>query len=76
MMKIDYNVTGEQRKKLVEAISKATGFKPKYLKLPTLGYQVGPYFIPKDGIVEVDENEPTLALFSLLEGLYGKAERL
>lgn len=51
MMKIDYNVTGEQRKKLVEAIS-------------------------KDGIVEVDENEPTLALFSLLEGLYGKAERL
>ncbi|WP_304683917.1 virulence protein [Ileibacterium valens] len=60
MMKIDYNVTGDQRKKLVEAISKATGFEAKYLRLPTLGYQVGPYFISKEGVVEVDENEPTV----------------
>ncbi|WP_283650791.1 virulence protein [Ileibacterium valens] len=77
MMKIDYNVTGEQRKKLVEAISKATGFKPKYLKLPTLGYQVGPYFISKDGIVEVDENEPTVddvMNAAVLAGFIGNVE--
>ena len=60
MMKIDYNVTGAEKKKLVQAISKATGYEAKYLKLPTLGHQVGPYFISRDGVVEVDENEPTL----------------
>lgn len=60
MMKIDYNVTGAEKKKLVQAISKATGYEAKYLKLPTLGHQVGPYFISRDGVVEVDENEPTV----------------
>ena len=60
MMKIDYNVTGSEKKKLVLAISKATGYEAKYLKLPTLGHQVGPYFISKEGVVEVDENEPTV----------------
>lgn len=47
MMKIDYNVTGEQRKKLVEVISKATGYESKYLRAPSMGYRVGPYFISK-----------------------------
>ena len=60
MMKIDYNVTGAEKKKLVQAISKATGYEAKYLKLPTLGHQAGPYFISRDGVVEVDENEPTV----------------
>ncbi len=60
MMKIDYNVTGAEKKKLVQAISKATGYEAKYLKLPTLGHQVGPYFISRDGVIEVDENESTV----------------
>lgn len=60
MMKIDYNVSGADRKKLVEAISAASGYESKYLKTPTYGYQVGPYFISRDGVVEVDENEPTV----------------
>lgn len=60
MMRIDYNLTGADRKKLVEAISKACGHKAKYLGMPSMAYQIGPYYVDKTGVVEVDENEPTV----------------
>ena len=77
MMKIDYNVSGADRKKLVEAISSATGYEAKYLTTPTYGYQVGPYFISKEGVVEVDESEPTVDAAingAVMAGLIGNIE--
>lgn len=59
-MKIHYNVTGPKRKKLAQAIAKATGFKILVLPHPENGYQIGPFKIYSNGIVEVDENEPTV----------------
>ena len=37
-MKINYNVTGEQRKELVGIISETIGMKAVYAKMPTCNY--------------------------------------
>lgn len=50
-MKIDFNCTGVDRKKLVNAIATITGESPKYLGAPTFAYQVGAYHIDKSGTV-------------------------
>lgn len=60
-MKINYNVTGTERKKLVKLISEITEVPSKYLGVPSCSYQVGPYHIGKDGELtfdsEVDQDE-------------------
>ena len=39
-MKITYNLTGAERKKLVQAISEIRECDPQYLGVPTCAYQV------------------------------------
>jgi hypothetical protein len=53
-MKINYNVTGNERKKLVKLISEITEVPSKYLGVPSCAYQVGPYRIGKDGELTFD----------------------
>ncbi|TFZ41630.1 virulence protein [Soehngenia longivitae] len=53
-MKINYNVTGTERKKLVKLISEITEVPSKYLGVPSCAYQVGPYHIEKDGELTFD----------------------
>ncbi|ABR50120.1 virulence-related protein [Alkaliphilus metalliredigens QYMF] len=53
-MKINYNVTGNERKKLVKLISEITEVPSKYLGVPSCAYQVGPYHIGKDGKLTFD----------------------
>lgn len=60
MMKIDYNVTGPSRKKLAQVFAKTLGVKAVYLPNPVNGYQIGPYRLTGNGVVEVDETEPTV----------------
>lgn len=60
-MKINYNVTGNERKQLVKLISEITEVHSKYLGVPSCAYQVGPYHIGKDGELtfdtEVDQDD-------------------
>jgi hypothetical protein len=51
-MKIYYNVTGPERKKLVAAISRELNALTKYLGAPTFAFQVGDYHIDKNGNME------------------------
>lgn len=53
-MKIYYNVTGNERKKLVKLISEIIEVPSKYLGVPSCAYQVGPYHIGKDGELTFD----------------------
>lgn len=53
-MKINYNVSGNERKKLVKLISEITEVPSKYLGVPSCAYQVGPYHIGKDGELTFD----------------------
>jgi hypothetical protein len=56
-MKIRFNVTGRDRKRLVGAISQATNSPTKYLGAPTFAYEVGNYRIDKNGEVTGNDNE-------------------
>ena len=42
-MRTNYNVTGKERKNLVEAIAAITGEKAKYQGAPTFSYKIGAY---------------------------------
>lgn len=53
-MNAKYNVTGADRKALVEAIETITGEKAIYKKAPTFEYVVGAYTIDKNGAVFCD----------------------
>jgi len=50
-MRLNYNITGIGRKRLVHAISEILGDEAKYLRTPTYAYQVGEYHIDKNGVV-------------------------
>ena len=55
-MKLSYNATGAQRKKLVDAISQIQSAPTKYLGAPTFAYEIGGYHIDKNGTVTGKDN--------------------
>ena len=60
-MKIHYNITKEQRKKMVEIVGRTLGVQPIYCGAPTFAYKVGAFEITRDGCIcfgdEADEGE-------------------
>lgn len=54
-MEIRYNVTGAERKALVEAIAKIAGTKAVYKKAPTFEYEVGSFVIDRYGTVTCED---------------------
>lgn len=54
-MTINYNCTGECRKQLVQAISRITGVKAKYLGAPSFAYQIGCFRVDKNGNLCFDD---------------------
>ena len=60
-MKIHYNITKEQRKKMVEIVGRTLGMQPVYCGAPTFSYRVGAFEITRDGSIcfddEADEGE-------------------
>lgn len=69
-MKINYNVTGKERKKLVNLISEITEVPSKYLGVPSCSYQVGPYHIGKDGELTIDTGVGQDDIKSLMKKLF------
>lgn len=66
-MRINYNCTGAERKRLVTAISEITECSAKYLGAPTFAYEVSGYCIDKNGTVTgIDNSE----LVADLQGLH------
>ena len=60
-MKINYNVTGAERKSLVGAISQELNVQIKYLGAPTFAYEIGEYTIDKTGTVTGPDNRDLIA---------------
>ena len=46
---IAYNITGDRRKALVEAIANYTGEKAIYQNAPSFAYHIGPFEVDKNG---------------------------
>jgi hypothetical protein len=59
-----FGVKGKKRKELVSAISEILETPAKYLGVPTCNYQVGDYYIDREGTVTGEFN---LTLFAALE---------
>lgn len=69
-MKINYNVTGEQRKELVKAIGAILQVKPVYMKMPSCAYEIGDITVDKNGtlICEDDANAERIAHNLIADG--------
>lgn len=50
-MKLNYNITGQERKSLASAISEALNLPVRYLGAPSFEYEIGEYRIGKTGLV-------------------------
>lgn len=59
-MKIAYNVTGEQRKALVKAVSNFTGEPAAYQNAPTFAFAISEYTVDKNGTLTGLKNEQLL----------------
>lgn len=56
MTTIKYAASGEQRKKLVNALSEILECDPKYLKTPSYGYEVGSCIVNRTGDIEFPDD--------------------
>ena len=74
-MRINYNATGTTRKALVKVIADMTGEKPRYMKLPTYNYEIGPFTVTRDGALEYDDSTDAEAALSAIKaaGFSGEA---
>ena len=60
-MKINYNVTGAERKSLVAAVSQELNATAKYLGMPSAAYEVGGYTVTKTGELIGEDNRELVA---------------
>ena len=68
-MKIHYNVTRAERKRLVKVIADTTGAKAEYKGMPTCAYEIGYYTVTKDGVLEFSDRSDTEEVEAVLEAL-------
>ena len=54
--RIHYDVTGPRRKELVKALGEILLWEPKYLGAPDFWYQVGNYYVTKNGTIPCPES--------------------
>ena len=59
-MTMNFNVTGSERKNLVQGIGRSTGAKPRYLGMPSMAYEIGPFTVDRNGAVEFSDNTDAL----------------
>lgn len=73
-MKINYNVTGAQRKSLANAISQEVSAPARYLGAPTFAYEVGSYQIDKNGVLEGEDHIELVKKLQSMHGFKAKTE--
>lgn len=71
-MTINYKAAGVNRKKLVQAITEATGAESKYHGAPTFSYQIDYFTITRDGNLEFDDRADSEEIENLIEALAQK----
>lgn len=69
-MELKYNVTGADRKRLVNLIAEITGCDAKYLGAPTFAYEVDCFTIDKNGSVTFDDRADSEEIEQIIERLY------
>ncbi len=64
---LDFNVTGTERKRLVQAIAAYMQADAKYLGAPTFAYQVDYFTIDRSGVVSFDDRADSEEIEGLIE---------
>lgn len=54
-MKVNYNVTKDEKKRLVKAVAEITGQETKYLGVPSFTYLIGEYEVSREGILTIPD---------------------
>lgn len=68
-MRIEFHVTGADRKALVTAMGEILEARPKYLGMPTAAYEVDYFRIDKNGTVEFDDRADSGEIENLFDRL-------
>ncbi len=68
-MRINYSVTGNERKALVKVISETTGAKAVYKFMPTCAYEIDYFTVTKEGVLEFDDRADSEEVEAVLEAL-------
>ena len=68
-MTINYNVTGSERKRLVQTIAEIMECETKYKGAPTFAYEVDYFTIDKNGVLSFDDSTDSEEVEKLIEGL-------
>lgn len=71
-MTIHYNVTGSERKRLVDCISGSMGIEKKYLGAPSFAYQIGCLTVSKDGAISFENQACNCNVEALMADLEGQ----
>jgi len=66
---LDYNVSGPERKRLVNAISAYTQADAKYLGVPSCAYEVDYFTIDRNGCVSFDDRADSEEIEGLIDAL-------
>ena len=56
-MRVRFDVTGSERKDLVQAISEITNTEAEYLRAPTFAYQIGEITVDRDGTLSTEDEK-------------------
>jgi len=73
-MNIEFNLTGEDRKKLVRAVSEIIGIPAEYQYMPTCAYSIGEHYtITKDGTLIISDDADEKEISNLLSKLEQQA---
>ena len=68
-MELNFNCTGNERKRLVNAISEIAGAPAKYLGAPSFAYQVDYFTIDRNGVVTFDDRADSEEIENLIDKL-------
>lgn len=75
-MNIEFSLTGEERKKLVKAISEITGAAAKYQYMPTCAYNIGGHTVTKEGTLIIGDDANEKEIQHLLAELAGRGYKI
>ena len=68
-METKFNVTGSERKHLVQTISQSTGETARYQGMPSMAYEIGPFTVSKDGTLDFSDSTDTETVEKLYDDI-------
>lgn len=75
-MKIEFNLTGNDRKELVKNISEITGIPAEYQYMPTCAYIIGGHAVTKEGTLIIGDDANEKEIHPLLVELAGRGYQI